>query len=260
MSGRPGTFVLLQAALPGRPVHNIGVLLADPERDRLFIRVRERFDDIADEEDCEVLEALEDDIRRRVTEMGAGEYLRWLAETASNSIRVSEPEAVAVDSFTRVLERLFDRHVERVQVEPYRTHLPLFSARVAAGSFSPEQAIDEEPEDWVPAPVRAARDLFVVRVTGRSMEPRIPAGSLNVFRANPAGSRHGKIVLVELLNVRDDAARYTVKRYTSVKRARGDGQWEHERIRLEPLNPEYEAWDLAPGDLKVIGEWVCTLD
>ena len=100
----------------------------------------------------------------------------------------------------------------------------------------------------------------MVRVTGQSMEPRIPAESLNVFRTAPAGSRQGKIVLVELLNVRDEAARFTVKRYTSTKRPTGEDEWVHERIRLEPLNPAYDAWDLEPGELKVIGEWVCTLE
>ena len=260
ISGREGTWLLLQAALPGNQVHNIGVFLLDPSGDKLFLRLRSRFDDIAAPEEAEFLEALEQDLRARAAEMGAGECLRWLVDAASNLIRVTDPEIVPVDSFNSVLDRLFDRHVEHVAVEQYRTHLPLYAMRVAAGAFSEEQAIAEAPEDWVPSPVRAARDLFVVRVTGRSMEPRIPEGSLNVFRANPAGSRQGKIVLVEMLNVRDEAARFTVKRYTSAKRALDGGQWEHERIRLEPLNPEFEAWDLEPGDLKVIGEWVCTLE
>jgi SOS-response transcriptional repressor LexA len=53
--------------------------------------------------------------------------------------------------------------------------------------------------------------------------------------------------------------RYTIKRYKSVKRQSGE-EWEHETIRLEPLNPEYEAWELSPSDIRVVGEFVRVLD
>ena len=72
--------------------------------------------------------------------------------------------------------------------------------------------------------------------------------------------RQNKIVLVELLGALDDSARYTVKRYTSRKVHRGEDEWQHESIRLEPLNPEFEAFDLDPERLRVIAEWVRTLD
>jgi hypothetical protein len=29
---------------------------------------------------------------------------------------------------------------------------------------------------------------------------------------------------------------------------------------LEPLNPEYEAWELSPSDIRVVGEFVRVLD
>ena len=90
------------------------------------------------------------------------------------------------------------------------------------------------------------------------MEPRIPDGSLNIFRAPVVGSRQGKIVLVELIDVHE---RFTVKRYTSRKAAAGEDEWRHERVRLEPLNPEYEAFDLPPDRIKyVIAEWIQTLE
>ena len=82
--------------------------------------------------------------------------------------------------------------------------------------------VDEE--DWVSIPedLRAAENLFVAHVVGRSMEPRIPDNSLNVFRAPVVGSRQNKIVLVELLGELDDSARYTVKKYTSRKVQRSE--------------------------------------
>ena len=118
-----------------------------------------------------------------------------------------------------------------------------------------------EAEDWIPAPegLKLDSNLFVAHVTGHSMEPRIPDGSLNLFRFNPAGSRQGKIMLVERYGVSDETARYTIKRYTSEKRREGD-EWRHTRIRLEPLNPDYEAWDVDPEGFAVIAEWLRVID
>jgi hypothetical protein len=106
--------------------------------------------------------------------------------------------------------------------------------------------------------------MFVAHVVGRSMEPRIPDGSLNLFRLKPAGSRQGKILLVERFGITDESARYTVKWYASKKRATGvageDEEWEHERIHLEPENPEFEAWDVEPQEFAVVAEWLRVLD
>src|SRR5215467_11841248 len=116
------------------------------------------------------------------------------------------------------------------------THLPLYSLRAAATRFGEDMQVDEE--DWVRIPpgIRPSDNLFVVHVVGRSMEPRIPDGSLNIFRAPVVGSRQNKIVLVELLGQLHDSARYTVKKYTSRKIQTGEDEWQHESIRLEPLN------------------------
>ena len=107
-------------------------------------------------------------------------------------------------------------------MQPFRTHVPLFSLRAAAGGLGDEMV--SEAEDWVPAPegMRLSPDLFVAHVVGRSMEPRIPDGSLNLFRLHPAGSRQGKILLIERFGVLDETARYTIKRYTSRKVVTGE--------------------------------------
>ncbi len=92
-----------------------------------------------------------------------------------------------MDAFSRVLDRLYGEHVEKLAVEPFRTHVPLYSLRAAAGGLGEE--MPSEAEDWVRAPegMRLDPDLFVAHVVGRSMEPRIPDGSLNLFRLHPAG-------------------------------------------------------------------------
>jgi phage repressor protein C with HTH and peptisase S24 domain len=142
------------------------------------------------------------------------------------------------------------------------THLPRYSLAVAAGKLHGNQEVSEE--NWVEAPpdLRLTREMFLARIAGRSMEPLIPDGSLCVFRAGVTGSRQGRLVLVEALG-RGSNDRYTVKRYHSDKTQDSEGSWTHQRIRLEPLNPEFEAWDLDPQDqesLRVIAEFVRVLD
>ncbi len=262
---RLASYAILEAALPGRAPENIGVLLIDPEADRGWVRLRERFDDLADPEDAEVLEALEPHIAHCIEESGAEAYLQSLEDSLSNVLRVSERREVQVDAFSRVLDRLYSQHVAPVEVRPYITHVPLYSLRAAAGGLGEE--MPSEPEDWVRAPegLRLAPDLFVAHVVGQSMEPRIADGSLNLFRLHPVGSRQNKILLIQRFGAMDETARYTVKKYTSVKVSagesfEGDAQWRHERIRLEPLNPQFEAWDVDPEDFAVVAEWLRVIE
>jgi phage repressor protein C with HTH and peptisase S24 domain len=145
-------------------------------------------------------------------------------------------------------------------VHPFRTHLPRYSLIAAAGKFLENQEVEQEDWDEMPAELRLDERMFVARISGKSMEPRIPDGSLCVFMGGTvAGSRQGRLVLVEALGTND---RYTVKRYTSSKQQNSDESWQHERIRLEPLNPAFEAWDLDPSDdrYRIIAEFVRVLD
>jgi SOS-response transcriptional repressor LexA len=265
LRARPGSYVLVQAALPGRRLQTMGIFLMDPATDRAWIRLRHGWQGIADPGDAEVLEALEPDMRERASEMGAAAYLEWLEDRLSHVLRLSERQTVAVDAFTRALDRLYGEHVEPLEIQPYVTHVPLFSLRAAAGKLGEE--MESAEEDWVRLPegVHSAPDLFVAHVTGRSMEPRIPDGSLNLFRFRPSGSRQGKILLIQRFGIVDETAQYTVKRYTSQKTflspdQSDEPQWRHERIRLEPLNPEFEAWDVGPEDFAVVAEWLRVIE
>jgi SOS-response transcriptional repressor LexA len=92
------------------------------------------------------------------------------------------------------------------------------------------------------------------------MEPAIPDGSWCLFRAPVEGSRQGKIVLVQLRDATDadTGQRYTVKRYDSRKAGKGNS-WQHERITLKPVNPDFEALvlsDTSAGNVQVIAELV----
>ena len=257
---REGVYVVVEACLPGRPPRNTGVLLIDPATGRGWVRFRERFDGIADPQDAEVLDGMEDHFRDAMAASGAEAWLRTLEDSASNALRVGQRRSVQVDAFTRALDRLFGEHVEPIAADPYRTHLPLYSMRAAAGFIGEE--MEPVVEDWVRAPdgMRLDRDLIVVHVVGRSMEPRIPDGSLNVFRLNPAGSRQNKILLIQRKGVFDETAGCTVKKYASTKVRTGEDEWRHERIRLEPLNPEFEPWDVEPEGFAVVAEWLRVLE
>ncbi len=115
---------------------------------------------------------------------------------------------------------------------------PVVDLRIAAGTFSDPQALEDAAEAWVVLPdwVRPQPGLFVAQVVGESMNRRIPNGAWCLFRAHPGGSRQGKVVVVQHRSIADPdtGGRYTVKVYASEKVPDDDGGWRHERIVLRP--------------------------
>jgi SOS-response transcriptional repressor LexA len=73
------------------------------------------------------------------------------------------------------------------------------------------------------------------------------------------GSRQDVIVLAEIPGVADATARYTVKKYTSIKSFAEDS-WRHESVTLLPLNREFDAISLAPDECIIVARWVRTLE
>src|ERR1035441_694522 len=123
-----GEYVLLQLALPGEPVHDVGVLLldADPDSARHALRLRTHWEDLAGPDDAVYLAALERDFQDKIAELGPQRLLESWEDSLSHVLRVSAREAVPVDSFSRVADRIFERHVEKNAVQRFRTHLPLY--------------------------------------------------------------------------------------------------------------------------------------
>lgn len=162
-------------------------------------------------------------------------------------------------------------------VKPFVDSVPVYDLRIAAGRFSEEQsaaaAQSEElanPQsfEWarLPEHFRAQRGLFVAQVVGESMNRRIPAGAWCLFRLGPTGTREGKIVIAQHRGIADaeTGGHYTVKRYTSEKRAVEGESWEHSRIVLRPESTlaGFEAIVLSEqdaADLRVIAELVAVL-
>jgi hypothetical protein len=107
--------------------------------------------------------------------------------------------------------------------------------------------------------------MFVARILGHSMEPKIPSGAHCLFQECPAGSRKGRIVLVQFHSMSDPerGGRYTVKIYHSDKIMTEDG-WSHQRIELRPLNrdPKYQpipVTEVEAPELKIVGEFVAVV-
>lgn len=257
---KPGEFSLLVCELPGHGLETIGILLLDPASDTLYVRLRRDWEAIASEEDAEVMAELEESLSNWAHDLGAHAVFEKLESELSVSVRITDREAVTVRNFDKSLSELYRHHVPS-QVLQFRTHLPRYSLAVAAGPFltNPE---DIQADEWIEAPpdLKLDDDMFIARIQGHSMEPKIPDGSLCVFRRNVVGSRNGRLVLVRNSELADDN-QYTVKRYRSEKTVSEEG-FLQTRIRLESLNPAYPSWDLDEdeGKYQVIAEFVRVLE
>jgi SOS-response transcriptional repressor LexA len=239
---------------------NCGVIVADPETGECAFRFRSDFSDFAGEE-APVLEALAAQLPELHRELGTREFLRWVDETLSNSFRVSEPASSLAIDIERTAQALYRKYVSS-PVRPYQTHLPLIPIELAAGGFGAEKAAGAE--QWVEARIPGRRtlseDLFIVRVSGHSMEPDIPDGALCVFRSYYGGSRKNGIFIVQRIATLDEGGEFTLKRYSSQKEVRGDS-WRHTQITMHPENPAYQDWDLREDERYVtIAEFVCVLE
>ena len=137
--------------------------------------------------------------------------------------------------------RLVPPDEPRVASEAFKTLLPVYSLEAAAGYFGEGKAVDLEGWIEVEQFKKLDEDMFVVQAAGRSMEPKIRDGDFLVFRAHPAGSRQGKIVLARgSITDPELGGSFTVKKYSSEKIEDAETGWVHSRITLLPLNRDFE--------------------
>ncbi|HTC33102.1 MAG TPA: S24 family peptidase [Bryobacteraceae bacterium] len=258
LQSRLGRYSVVQVDTPEHGLVNLGILLQDPGTDSLRLRFRRDLESLVEEEDLEVLAAFATDLDQKAQEWGAEKLFEYLESNLSNAIRITDREELLVDDFDRAVDRLYRKNVQSNVLE-FRTHLPKYSLRAAAGKFLENAEISED--GWVETPqdLRLTPDMFVAEIAGHSMEPRIPDGSLCVFRYGVVGSRTGRLVLAEQLDTAGND-RYAVKRY------RSDTTKGPKTIRLESLNPEYPSWDLDPdpdsdgAKYRILAEFVRVLD
>lgn len=156
--------------------------------------------------------------------------------------------------------------VDTTVLKPFENGIPLFHVKAAAGAFSESQNYDDV--DWVelPEPYTIKEGFFICQIQGESMNRRIPDGSWCLFKQDTGGSREGKIVLVEHVNIQDQDGhgRYTIKTYHSTKIQTDEG-WIHSKITLRPNSffAHYEDIVIENDELdelKVVGEFVGILE
>lgn len=146
--------------------------------------------------------------------------------------------------------------------EQYTSYLPLYTIKAACGHFGNGEMV--EKLGWIKAEgiSKLNMNMYVVKASGHSMEPRIHDGDYCVFNRNVAGSRQGKIVLVQHHNYFDDdfGGSYSIKEYSSMRSYDEFGGWQHEKIELIPYNKDYKTIVLTPenGDEEfcVVGEFI----
>lgn len=193
----------------------------------------------------------------------SSEASQWFAARSRAAEAPPQAEAAPAAGPSKVLH--FRRVDSPTSDADKRRKVPIFDLEVAAGAFSEGQT--PEPEGWaeLDGARSTASDLFLARVRGRSMEPKIPDGSWGLFRTTVGGSRDGRILLVQLRNTDDPetGGKYTVKVF---RRDASSRQREtDERISpvlLEPINPAFASIRLAQGDsdFRVIAELVDTCE
>lgn len=172
------------------------------------------------------------------TDAALAEYLRSRLRAAQGGTDAEDAE-VAPSVTARAESNVIPlRRITKEERDAGMAAAPVVDLRFAAGTFSETQALEDGADDWVELPdwVRPQPGLFVAQVVGESMNRRIPNGARCLFRANPAGSRQGKVVVVQHRSIEDPetGGRYTVKIYASEKVPAEDGGWRHERITLRP--------------------------
>jgi uncharacterized protein len=166
-------------------------------------------------------------------------------------------------------EALPFRKLDRAAVEPFVNSVPLVDLKFAAGAFGDVGSFDVTECDWVelPSHFRPQPGLFVAQVMGESMNRRIPNGSWCLFKANPVGTKQGKIVVAQHRSVYDPdlGGSFTVKIYTSEKHVVSDDSWRHVKVVLSPDSDAssmkaIEIRGTSAAEVRIVAEFVSLLE
>jgi hypothetical protein len=153
------------------------------------------------------------------------------------------------------------------EVQRYRNAVPVVSLKIAAGAFADTQIVDLDSAEWAtPSGVPIGPGMFIAQVVGESMNKKVPNGSWCLFRQNPGGTRQGKIVLAQHRDITDPdtGGSFTIKVYSSEKRAHAEDGWRHERVVLSPRSsdPSFQSIEVdveTRGDVQILAELVAVL-
>ena len=238
----------------------------DNEKNRIFI-YKKRYKDNKGKmgiENDSILLAYIKNIYTTILERGLeGTYIYVCNDSLRNYLKQFFP---VIKHNTEKL--LFTEKVKTIEIcediipeDQFSEYLPLYTIQAACGYFGEGDEVNKLGWIKVSNLGKLDKNMFVVQAKGNSMEPTIHDGDYCVFRANPVGSRQGKIVLTQHINFYDgdNVGNYSIKTYTSLKKYSETGEWEHEKIVLEPKNKDYKSISIDNVDcneFKVIGEFI----
>lgn len=169
--------------------------------------------------------------------------------------RIAEPVAPAA-----ILP--FRRIEEPASKDRWKTCVPIYTLKAAAGAFSADQT--PEPDGWAEFESRRAftKEMFVAQVVGKSMEPLIPDGAWCLFTREVAGSRYGRTLLVQSSEWNDLGGGFTIKKYGRPPQETSEGRDRGGVVLLNPANPDFEtiAVDGSKAEsIRVVAEMVQVL-
>jgi hypothetical protein len=154
-----------------------------------------------------------------------------------------------------------DQFQATINFEPIlQNPVPLYDFYAAAGTFSKIQS--EKEFTLIEGPANSKNDYFACKIVGESMNRVIPNGSICLFKPYTGGSRNGKIVLIENIDIQDQDfnSAFTIKTYSSEKVVTEEG-WEHTSILLRPnsFDTSYKNIFITEEngvEMRVVGEFV----
>ncbi|RVT80010.1 DUF3427 domain-containing protein [Flavobacterium sufflavum] len=140
--------------------------------------------------------------------------------------------------------------------------IPLYNFYAAAGTFSEMQSEKDFSLIEGPKNIKINSDYFACKIVGESMNRIIPNGSICLFKTDSGGSRNGKVVLVENIDIQDQDfnSAFTIKTYSSEKVVSEEG-WQHISIVLRPnsFDDSYENIVINEengSEMRVVGEFI----
>ena len=163
-------------------------------------------------------------------------------------------------------EPQFKNRVPRVfgDSKPIR-QIPLYNFYAAAGTFSEMQSEKDFTLIDVMENLDSSTNYFACKIVGESMNRIIPSDSICLFKEHTGGSRNGKVVLVENIDIQDQDfnSSFTIKTYSSEKII-SEEYWEHTSIVLRPNSYDKSYKEITidqdnGAGMKVVGEFIKVL-
>ncbi len=166
-----------------------------------------------------------------------------------------------IEKKTKILpiQRTFDFE------QKLKNPIPLYDFYAAAGSFSEMQSEKQFTLIEGPENLNNSNDYFACKIIGESMNKIIPNGSICLFKTYTGGSRNGKIVLIENMDIQDQDfnSAFTIKTYSSEKTV-SEESWNHTSIILRPNSFDDSFKNIIINEengkkMKVVGEFIKVL-